>query len=78
MTLNTEKKTENGGDIFINPTFIYQADPSDVAPGDEKLRASIQTHGTIPINDNFNWGWDTTYATDDTYMKVQFGWSHKI
>ena len=52
------KKTENGGDIYINPNFIYQADPSDVAPGDKKLRASIQTHGTIPINDNFNWGWD--------------------
>tara|TARA_A100001037_G_scaffold301362_1_gene330683 strand:- start:149 stop:2272 length:2124 start_codon:yes stop_codon:yes gene_type:complete len=63
------KKIENGGDIYINPNFIYQADPSDVAPGDKKLRASIQTHGTIPINDNFDWGWDATYATDDTYMR---------
>ena len=23
----------------------------------------------MPINNNFNWGWDTTYATDDTYMR---------
>tara|TARA_B100001057_G_C22846385_1_gene949230 strand:- start:790 stop:2922 length:2133 start_codon:yes stop_codon:yes gene_type:complete len=63
------KKTENGGDIYFNPNFIYQADPSSVAPGNEKLRASIKTHGVMPINSNFEWGWDATFASDETYMR---------
>ena len=63
------KKTRNGGDININPNFIYQADPLDVAPGDEKVRASLKTNGFIPINENFNWGWDATFASDETYMR---------
>ena len=64
------KKTENGGDIYFNPNFIYQADPSNVAPGNEKFRASIKTHGVMPINSNFEWGWDATFASDETYMRA--------
>ena len=53
---------------LIQTSYIKQILPM-LHPGIRNMRASIQTHGTMPINDNFDWGWDATYATDDTYMR---------
>jgi len=63
------KKMMNGSEININPTFIYQTNPSNIAPGNEKFRASLKTDGTMIINDKFEWGWNGTFASDETYMR---------
>ena len=63
------KKIRNGSEFNINPTFIYQANPSEIAPGNEKFRASLKTNGAMIINDEFKWGWDGTFASDETYMR---------
>jgi len=63
------KKMRDNSDIRVNPTFIYQANPSSIAPGNEKLRASLKTDATMVINDKFEWGWNATFASDETYMR---------
>jgi LPS-assembly protein len=63
------KKMMNGSEININPTFIYQTNPSNIAPGNEKFRASLKTDGAMIINDKFEWGWNGTFASDETYMR---------
>ena len=63
------KELRDGSKININPTFIYQANPSNIAPGNEKLRASLKTDGTMVLNDKFEWGWNATLASDETYMR---------
>ncbi len=40
-----------------------------MAPGDKSFRGGIKTKADIPINNEWNWGWDATYSTDDTYMR---------
>jgi len=63
------KKIDSLSEFSINPTFIHQANPSTVSPGNERLRASLKTNGSMVINDKFNWGWNATFASDETYMR---------
>jgi len=63
------KKMKNGSELNINPTFIYQANPSNIAPGNEKFRASLKTDGAMQVSEKFEWGWDGTFASDETYMR---------
>ncbi len=55
---------------------IYQADPirdtdpgSDL-PGDTRFRGSIKTVGKFAIDSVWNWGWDITADTDDTFRRA--------
>ncbi|MFV2092995.1 MAG: LPS-assembly protein LptD, partial [Hyphomicrobiales bacterium] len=62
------QRLENGYYTF-RPTFIWQADPPDEAPGNTRFRGSIQTKGRFDINQYWKWGWDATLTTDDTYLR---------
>lgn len=69
FNLDYRKKLKNDSELNVNPTFIYQANPSTIAPGNEKFRASLKTDGNIRINNSFKWGWNATFASDETYMR---------
>jgi len=55
--------------VNVSPSFIYQADPSDIAPGNIRFRNSLKTTAQLDINNKWNWGWDATYTSDDTFMR---------
>ena len=63
------KIKNDGGLLTFNPSFIYQANPTDIAPGNERFRAGLKTNALLPLSDNINWGWNATFASDDTYMR---------
>ena len=69
IDLEYRKVTDTGGKISLNPSFIYQANPMDIAPGNKRFRAGLKTNAYLPISDNVNWGWNATFASDDTYMR---------
>jgi len=62
-------KISENGYINVNPSFIYQANPSNIAPGNIRFRNSLKTTAQLDINDKWNWGWDATYTSDDTFMR---------
>jgi LPS-assembly protein len=55
--------------VNVSPSFIYQADPSDIAPGNIRFRNSLKTTAQLDINNKWNWGWDATFTSDDTFMR---------
>lgn len=61
-------RTQNGY-YTVRPTFIWQADPSDIPPGDETFRGAVNTKGNYTINERWSWGWDATTTSDDTFLR---------
>ncbi|MHA1523214.1 MAG: LPS-assembly protein LptD [Alphaproteobacteria bacterium] len=57
------------GYYTFRPTFIWQANPPSVAPGNERFRGAIQTKGRFDINEYWRWGWDATLTTDETFLR---------
>ncbi|MHA1547129.1 MAG: LPS-assembly protein LptD, partial [Alphaproteobacteria bacterium] len=57
------------GYYTFRPTFIWQANPPSVAPGNERFRGAIQTKGRFDINEYWRWGWDATLTTDETCLR---------
>lgn len=41
----------------------------DAAPGKEEFRGSFQTQGDISLGSYWNWGWDATIESDDTFRR---------
>lgn len=48
---------------------IFQQDPEATAPHDDTFRGSIKTRGNFAINERWDWGWDITASTDDTFRR---------
>ena len=58
------------GEYFIDAAGIRQLDADSLLPpGDRDLRGSVHSAGDFKINENWNWGWDATVASDDTFMR---------
>ncbi len=47
----------------------YNDDPAVVSPTDSPFRGSIKTEGLFRIGSFWNWGWDITADTDDTFRR---------
>ncbi|MFP4538056.1 MAG: LPS-assembly protein LptD [Dichotomicrobium sp.] len=47
----------------------YNDDPSDNAPTDSSFRGTIETQGNFRLGSFWNWGWDITAETDDTFRR---------
>jgi len=69
LNLEYRNKFSENSYINVSPSFIYQANPTDIAPGNIRFRNSLKTTAQLDINDKWNWGWDGTYTSDDTFMR---------
>lgn len=57
------------GEYFVDLAGIYQLDTDLSPPGDRRFRGSVHTAGTFDINRHWQWGWDITATSDDTFMR---------
>jgi len=48
---------------------VYDDDPAPAAPTDGDFRGTIETQGKFRIGSFWNWGWDITAETDDTFRR---------
>lgn len=48
---------------------VYDDDPAVDAPTDSDFRGTIETQGNFRIGSFWNWGWDITAETDDTFRR---------
>ncbi len=55
------------GGYNIRGYGVYQLKKDD-PPGDTKLRGAVASKGDFKLNDNWDWGWDGTYASDKTFL----------
>jgi LPS-assembly protein len=47
----------------------YDDDPAKNAPTDDSFRGTIETKGLFRLGSFWNWGWDITAETDDTFRR---------
>ncbi len=57
------------GSYSVDAGGIYQLDKNLPSPGDRRLRGFVRTTGNFSITKHWNWGWDGTVSTDDTFMR---------
>ena len=57
------------GVYTVDAGGIYQTDTDLPAPGNRHFRGFIRTQGDFRINSRWNWGWDITATSDDTFMR---------
>lgn len=57
------------GEYSVDAGGIYQLDTDLDPPGDRHFRGFVHTVGDFRINERWNWGWDITATTDDTFMR---------
>ncbi len=55
------------GEYNIRGYGVYQLKKDD-PPGDTKLRGAVASKGDFKLNDNWDWGWDGTYASDKMFL----------
>ncbi len=56
------------GQYSIKGAGVYQLNPEDLpAPGNERWRGWLRTTGQFEINRWWQWGWDGTIVSDDTF-----------
>ena len=55
------------GEYNIRGYGVYQLKKDD-PPGDARLRGAVASKGDFKLNDNWDWGWDGTYASDKTFL----------
>lgn len=56
------------GRYYVELAGIDETDPKDTAPAGP-FRGSIKTKGEFDINELWNWGWDVTVDSDDTFRR---------
>jgi len=59
----------DNGSYFIDLAGIYQLDKGLSPPGDRRWRGSVHTAGKFDITRNWQWGWDITATSDETFMR---------
>ncbi len=57
------------GQYDITIAGIYQLDPGVTPPGDRRFRGSVSSAGSFSLNEHWDWGWDGTATTDDTFLR---------
>ncbi|CAN5531848.1 LPS-assembly protein LptD [soil metagenome] len=55
------------GEYSIDAAGLYQLTEQD-PPDSERWRGAARTQGSFQINRNWNWGWDGTLTSDDTFL----------
>lgn len=55
------------GSYYVDGAGLYQLKKDD-PPGDERWRGAVRTEGQFEINGYWNWGWDGTLTSDDTFL----------
>ncbi len=55
------------GGYNIRGYGVYQLKKDD-PPGDTRLRGAVASKGDFKLNDNWDWGWDGTYASDKMFL----------
>ena len=48
---------------------IDPENPAENAPGNSDFRGSIETNGAFELGNWWNWGWDVTVESDDTFRR---------
>jgi len=48
---------------------VVNDDPSSAAPTDNSFRGTVETQGKFRIGSFWNWGWDITAESDDTFRR---------
>ncbi len=68
--LETEyrQKLSNGG-YRVELSGAYDDDPNRDRVRDEEFRGSIVTKGEFSLGSYWNWGWDATIESDDTFRR---------
>jgi LPS-assembly protein len=61
-------RLENG-EYRVMLAGAFNDDPPDNAPTDSSFRGSIETQGQFRLGSFWNWGWDVTAETDDTFRR---------
>jgi LPS-assembly protein len=56
------------GAYGVNVAGIYQLDTDQPSPGDTEFRGGARTIGTFSLNQYWNWGWDGTVVSDETFL----------
>jgi len=57
------------GEYRVFLAGVYNDEPSDDAPTDQSFRGTIETQANFRIGSFWNWGWDITAETDDTFRR---------
>ena len=55
------------GEYNIRGYGVYQLKKDD-PPDDARLRGAVASKGDFKLNDNWDWGWDGTYASDKMFL----------
>jgi len=61
-------RTANGR-YSIELAGVDATESNNFVTGDDKFRGSIKTDGKFAINQYWEWGWDVTEETDDTFRR---------
>ena len=61
-------RLENG-QYKIKLAGISESDREPDSPSDDRFRGSIQSDGLFHLNQNWNFGWDVTFESDDTFRR---------
>ncbi len=59
----------NNGIYNVRLAGIQETDPDATEDVDNEFRGSIVTRGTFSLGNWWNWGWDITAETDDTFRR---------
>ncbi len=57
------------GQYRVQLAGVHEDDPDIKAPTDSDFRGTIETQGSFQIGSFWNWGWDITADTDDTFRR---------
>lgn len=57
------------GSYRIDMAGIYETDTHPDSPSGDKFRGSIESDGDFALGSYWNFGWDVTFETDDTFRR---------
>ena len=57
------------GSYKIHMAGISETDREVDSPSDDRFRGSIQSDGLFHLNNNWDFGWDVTFESDDTFRR---------
>ncbi|MGE0005207.1 MAG: LPS-assembly protein LptD [Parvibaculaceae bacterium] len=56
------------GSYYVDAAGIYQLDKDQPSPGDTRWRGGARSEGKFSLNRYWNWGWDGTIVSDETFL----------
>lgn len=65
---NWRHRLKNGS-YSVNIAGIYESDKDPESPSDDRFRGSIVSEGKFAVGSDWDFGWDVTYESDDTFRR---------